>query len=109
MANAIKLAEYFFNQSMEMLESVIDQDPMDEAMIERLFNYLKKAGKPCSLRHLDKAKVLKKRDRKKIEEYLEGGEIACWNVSKSNRWSLVISIANQPFIPDGVEFIKKVA
>ena len=45
----------------------------------------------------------------KIEEYLEGGEIVCWNVSKSNRPSLVISIANQPFIPDGVEFLKQVA
>lgn len=109
MSDGIRLAEFFFNQSLKILEPVIVQSPDKELIVEELFHYLKKANHPCSLRDLDKEGKLKKADRKLLKDYLYDGELVCWNDSNGNRPSLVISIANQPFIPDGVEFLKEVA
>ena len=108
MKDAVKLAEFYYRQSLEVLDSVSTQDPREDKVINGLLEYLDRKSCPISLRELDKEGFLSIPDRKLINPLIQEGILVAWNNSEGNKPSPTIALANQPYIPDDLEFLKMV-
>ena len=91
MEAALTILKWFIGRELDVLESYQDQDPITELVKSKVFEFLVKNG-PSSTRELSRKTGLNKKFRPLLQQWVNAGELECWNASKGPRESIHYAI-----------------
>lgn len=107
-SSAIEITRFFLSRTLSLIEDCIDEDPLTDHLKEKVINYLVESGNSETVRNLCVKGVLKKKDRHVLDGLIKDEIIVAWDSSNGNRPSPTIGFPGQPYIPDGISYLKSI-